>query len=43
MAIRTREENERIASTIRQVIYEWGREQAELQLAENIRAVRMRT
>lgn len=37
IAIRTREENERIVSTIRQVIYEWGREQAELQLEENIK------
>ncbi|SFM32344.1 threonine-phosphate decarboxylase CobD [Methanolobus profundi] len=37
IAIRTREENERIAATIRQVIYEWGREQAELQLTENIK------
>ncbi len=36
IAIRTREENERIASTIRQVIYEWGREQAKIQLEENI-------
>lgn len=37
IAIRNREENERIASTIRQVIYEWGREQAEFQLGENIK------
>ncbi|WP_425342649.1 threonine-phosphate decarboxylase CobD [Methanolobus bombayensis] len=37
VAIRTREENERIANTIRQVIYEWGREQAEVQLRENIK------
>ena len=37
VAIRTREENERIAETIRQVIYEWGREQAEMQLHENIK------
>jgi threonine-phosphate decarboxylase len=37
VAIRTREENERIADTIRQVIYEWGREQAEMQLHENIK------
>jgi threonine-phosphate decarboxylase len=37
VAIRTREENERIADTIRQVIYEWGREQAEMQLRENIK------
>ncbi len=38
IAIRKREENERIASTIRQVIYEWGREQAKIQLEENIKA-----
>ena len=38
IAIRTREENERIAYTIRQVIYEWGREQAKIQLEENIRS-----
>lgn len=38
IAIRTRKENERIVSTIRQVIYEWGREQAEMQLKENIKA-----
>ncbi len=38
IAIRKREENELIASTIRQVIYEWGREQAEMQLEENIKA-----
>lgn len=37
IAIRTREENERIADTIRQVIYEWGREQAEMQLRENLK------
>ncbi|WP_406662558.1 threonine-phosphate decarboxylase CobD [Methanolobus sp. ZRKC3] len=36
IAIRTREENEKITGTIKQVIYEWGREQAEIQLAENI-------
>jgi threonine-phosphate decarboxylase len=38
IAIRNRQENERIASTIRQVIYEWGREQAKMQLEENIKA-----
>ncbi|MBN2110239.1 MAG: aminotransferase class I/II-fold pyridoxal phosphate-dependent enzyme, partial [Methanosarcinaceae archaeon] len=38
IAVRTREENERVVSTIRQVIYEWGREQAHMQLEENIRA-----
>ncbi|WP_342305130.1 threonine-phosphate decarboxylase CobD [Methanolobus sp. ZRKC5] len=38
IAIRKREENELIASTIRQVIYEWGREQAKIQLEENIKA-----
>lgn len=36
IAIRTRVENEKIANTIKQVIYEWGREQAEIQLAENL-------
>ncbi len=36
IAVRNREENERIAATIRTVIYEWGREQAKIQLEENI-------
>jgi threonine-phosphate decarboxylase len=37
VAVRTREENEKIASTIKQAIYEWGREQAEIQLADNLK------
>ncbi|WP_340818067.1 threonine-phosphate decarboxylase CobD [Methanolobus sp. WCC4] len=38
IAIRTREENERIASTVREAIAEWGREQARMQLEDNLKA-----
>ncbi|WP_406657269.1 aminotransferase class I/II-fold pyridoxal phosphate-dependent enzyme [Methanolobus sp. ZRKC2] len=37
IAVRTREENERIASTIKLVVNEWGREQAEAMLDTNIK------
>ncbi len=36
VAVRTREENKRIVDTIRQVISEWGREQAKCTLDENL-------
>ncbi|MDW7732761.1 MAG: threonine-phosphate decarboxylase CobD [Methanolobus sp.] len=36
IAIRTREENERIANTIKLVVNEWGREQAEAMLDANL-------
>jgi len=36
IAIRTRAENEKVVATIKQVIYEWGREQAEIYLDTNL-------
>lgn len=40
IAVRTREENERIVDCIRQVIQEWGREQAILYLERNLENAR---
>ncbi len=40
IAVRTREENERIVDCIRQVIQEWGREQAILYLERNLEKAR---
>ncbi|MBN2109581.1 MAG: threonine-phosphate decarboxylase [Methanosarcinaceae archaeon] len=37
VAVRTREENERISNTIKEVVNEWGREQAEAMLERNLK------